>query len=232
MIGLYRPTTTYVYKVKYNSDSGKTERTENPNSKRSFTRKYVFPIHNESKVEVCKTVFKHTLRISDQRIAYALDKETVVDKRDKHEPHNKLSNASRNEIKDFIKKFPFYESHYTRKENTNRRYLSPSLNITLMYKLYANYCSQHTVNAASEYVFRQVFNSDFNLHFHPPLKETYKTWNSFKNKLDYLENEEEKQNIKEKHNEHLCLAERARENMNSDIDLSKESDNTYVISFD
>lgn len=68
----------------------KRKRPENPTSKRSFTRKYFFPIQNEGKVEVCKNYFKHTLRISDQRIANALDKETVVDKRGKHEPHNKL----------------------------------------------------------------------------------------------------------------------------------------------
>ena len=61
-----------------------------------------------------------------------------------------------------MSKFPCYQSHYSRQDNPNRKYLSPDLSISKMYALYKE---EQGEQAVSEWKYRQVFNSSFNLTF-------------------------------------------------------------------
>lgn len=215
----------------------KRKRTDKDISRRNFSHHYFFTDSQGIDREVCKNVFKqcHTLRISDQRIAHSLSKTFPADLRGKHEPHNKTRTSTIEHIRDFIKKFPAYQSHYSRKKNPHRLYLSPSLNLKIMYRLYLQSCNEQSpvIKPSSLYIFREVFNNDFNYHFHTPQKDTCKRCNIFKNKFDYASTEEEKLNYQQILNDHHILAEKARETMKSDVEASKQPDSdTYVICFD
>lgn len=155
-----------------------------------------FPKKN---VQVCKPYFLKTFQISDGRAFRALNKvrngqEPGSDFRGKQVSVNKLDEARLKILKDHITSFPAYESHYTRTHNPNNKYLSESLNIRLMYNEYKEHCSNFNTQLVlvSESMYRQVFNSDFNLHFHQPHKDTCVKCDIFKMKISICESEQEK----------------------------------------
>ena len=68
-------------------------------------------------------------------------------------------------MKEHIRSFPKYKSHYSRASNPHRQYLSPDLSITKMHVLYVDVCSTQGKHAVSEWVYRKIFNETFNLSF-------------------------------------------------------------------
>lgn len=65
-----------------------------------------------------------------------------IDQRGRHEPPNKTPPEKIQLVKEHIESFPAYESHYSRKDNPNRKYLSPLLSISKMYELFKDFCSE------------------------------------------------------------------------------------------
>lgn len=125
--------------------------TKNVDNKRNFTMIYYLPIDDGKEENVCKSFFKNIFCISfvlllpfcisDGRISRILAFKSIsttppIDQRGKHIPHNKTSDLKIQAVKDFISRFPSYESHYSREKSVNRKYLAPDLNIKCMYKLY------------------------------------------------------------------------------------------------
>lgn len=55
-----------------------------------------------------------------------------------------------------IKSFPCYQSHYTRKDNENKRYISPDLSIKKMYDLYKQKCESENKSPVKEKYYYQV----------------------------------------------------------------------------
>jgi len=152
--------------------------------RRKFTREYYLPVENGKDEKVCKNFFKKLFLLSDGRISRFIKSKMVSntpprDKRGKHTPFNKTDNLKIAEIKEFINKFPSYESHYSRIKNLNRKYLSPNLNLKMMYNLYKNDSS----SPVSFYIFQEVFNKQFNLHFHDPISDSCKKCDTFNMKL-------------------------------------------------
>nr|CAI5862621.1 unnamed protein product [Callosobruchus analis] len=45
------------------------------------------------------------------------------------------------------------------------------------------------------FIFREIFLTKFNLHFHAPINDSCKKYDLFENKLKYLVNEEEKRQL-------------------------------------
>ena len=120
---------------------------------------------------VCKTAFLSIFGVSNGRLGRALESQASsggvphTDKRGRHVPANKTPQEKLQFIKEHIEKFPCYESHYSRNENPNRKYLSPSLSIAKMYHLYKDHCTENGVVPVSEWKYREVFNTSFNLSF-------------------------------------------------------------------
>lgn len=76
---------------------------------------------------VCKQFFLCALDIFQKRFYNLISKirETGVpnaDHRGRHPPGNKLSDEKINLVKEHINSFPKFISHYTRKDNPNRKY--------------------------------------------------------------------------------------------------------------
>ena len=74
-----------------------------------------------------------------------------------------------------IDKFPTYESHYSRNQNPNMKYLGSELTISHMYSLYKEWCAQQKFNIVSKDKYFEVFGTNGNLGFSPPKSDTCKT---------------------------------------------------------
>lgn len=199
--------------------------------KRQYSREYYLPVGDKEE-KVCKQFFKKLFSVSDGRLTRLLKPKFLggtppQDRRGKHS-NKRTSDTSINQIKSFINKFPCYESHYSRIKNLNRKYLSPNLNLNIIYKLYKNEVSE----PVSIYVFRDVFNKQFNLHFHSPISDSCKKCDYFNMKLKCLTNDDEKSIIETERELHHRKAESAREAMKLDAREAKENNNITCIAFD
>lgn len=203
-------------------------------SRREKTRLYYLTLENGNKVKVCKAFFKNVFQISDGRITRALRNKATggtppVDRRGKHIPSNKTSEEKLNEVKQFINRFPSYQSHYSRKKNPERRYLAPDLCLSKMYNLY----KEQTETPVSNFIFRYIFHKDFNLHFHPPVSDSCKRCDMFEMKLKSTNDPELLTQINVDRELHQRKADKARDGMKFDAEMGKESQNDVtVIAFD
>ena len=126
-------------------------------------------------VAVCRKFFLGILQISWGRLYRVLTKKDVTDVLDKREKASSV-----NKIDDFgviahISSFPSYQSHYTRKNNPDTKYLHPDLNIRKMYDLYVEKCVVEQKSTVKKKYYYHVFSSKFNLRFKPPSKDTCKS---------------------------------------------------------
>ena len=79
-------------------------------------------------------------------------------------PANKTAEADISAVNAHISSFPQYKSHYSRKSSPHNMFLSPSLSIQKMYRLYKK-CEKDNKHPVSEWVYRKVFRESFNLAF-------------------------------------------------------------------
>ena len=89
----------------------------------------------------------------------------MQDQRGRHPPAKKTDANVLKHVNDHIESFPHYTSHYSRKDNPNKLYLSPDLSLSKMYSLYKTHCEEQGYNIASEWVYRREFNEKHNLSF-------------------------------------------------------------------
>lgn len=107
-----------------------------------------------------------------------------IDQRGRQSSVNKTPVNKIAELKEFIAKFPAYESHYTRHKSENRRFLSPDLSLERMYSLY----KESVLEPLSSFMFSKIFNECFNLRFHAPISDSCKRCDLFHNKIKCAEN--------------------------------------------
>lgn len=97
-------------------------------------------------------------------------------------PSNKTPENKIQIVKNFINKFPKYESHYTLHKSTNRMFLAPDLSLPKLISLYKE-DTPHS-EQVSNFMFRKVFNEQFNLSFHAPITDSCKKCDIFKIKIE------------------------------------------------
>ena len=74
-------------------------------------------------------------------------------------------------VRQHIATFPAMESHYCRQSHSSqRKFLDSTLNVDRMYQTYAASMKEH-VQPVSSSLYRDIFNTDFNLSFHTPKKD-------------------------------------------------------------
>ena len=88
-----------------------------------------------------------------------------LDARGHKEPPNKTSEENLAFVRSHIESFPVYESHYSRSDNPDRKYLSPDLSVVKMHYLYKEKCDKEEQRAVSDWVYRKIFNEEYNLSF-------------------------------------------------------------------
>ena len=190
---------------------------------------YALPDENGCDQIVCKSFFKQTLSVTDGKISLALKRKEqtgtpIADRRGKHPPHNKTKIEDQQFLCDFIKLFPSYESHYSRKDNMNRKYLSPTLNMSIMYREYKKKCLDSSKQPLSLFMFRHIFNTQFNLHFHTPHTDTCQKCDSLNAEIKSTGISEDRKHAASIELElHQRKAEAAKQNKNYDVLKAKAS---------
>lgn len=207
-------------------------------SRRKYSRCFCLPDERGTDVIVCKRFFLKSFGISNGRLSRALKGKEKgspphKDQRGKAPPANKTPDEKVKRVETFIQNFPSYASHYGREKAGTRRYLSPDLNITIMYDLYKTELEKESQPApVSAFVFRKIFNENFNLHFHPPITDSCRRCDEFQVKLKQATGEERRKLEFEKELHHR-KAEAARDGMKMDAERGKNTDNDVtVIAFD
>lgn len=110
------------------------------------------------------------------------------------------------EVKDFIEKFPAYGSHFALHKSTNRKYMTSVLNIIKLYTLY----TEQVTNPVSSFVFRKIFNEEFNLSFHPLVSDSCRKCDAYDIKIKEAESEAHRNNLKQELKLHQRKAISAR----------------------
>ncbi|CAH2009717.1 unnamed protein product [Acanthoscelides obtectus] len=102
------------------------------------------------------------------------------DKRIDSKPHNITPIAIKQQVMSHIDSFPKIESHYCRRDS-KKEYLSPELNISIMYRLYQEYCEENDMSPVSRFVYQSIFHEhDPPLSFYKPKKDQCTVCNVFK----------------------------------------------------
>lgn len=119
-----------------------------------------------SQVEVWKASFCALHGIKEARLKKkALHfSGTVQDNRGRHDSHKKLDDSIRNAIRLHIESFPARESHYSRADNKERKYLDSKLSVTEMYRMFQADHPEYN-GQKLEWVYRDIFNYEFNISF-------------------------------------------------------------------
>lgn len=122
----------------------------------------------------------NTSAISEQLVSTTLSKfcesTNIIkpDQRGKHLPANKTLAQIIECIKNHISSFPRYTSHYSR-SRSKRDYLGPELNIAKTYSFFVAYCKAGGLSEDKifqEWLYRKIFNEEFNLSFYLPNNDT------------------------------------------------------------
>ena len=148
-------------------------------SRRKWTVSYSLPQRqadgSTKAVKVCKTFFHHTLGITDRTVSTVHKKLSAIgicmeDLRGRHNNRpNRATENQQSDIRKHIESFQPIESHYCRKDS-GKQYLPANLTVSKMYEAYTENCPLSEVPASIN-VYRRIFNEEYNLSFHTPLKD-------------------------------------------------------------
>lgn len=206
-------------------------------SKKNKSVSNTYFLNNKNKEEaVCKTFFLNTLSISDMFTRYVLKKTGDIglvegDLRGHHTPPNKRPPETLEVIKSHIRKYPTYESHYSR-ERSQRKYLGNHLNISKMYNMYVEDCQKDGTNPEKKWLFFKVFNEEFNYSFHLPDNDTCDTCDKIDCCIKNEKSDEKLKELKQQKEDHLEEASLRYTLKREDKLNAKESENIKVITAD
>lgn len=142
-----------------------------------FTYKYFLRSGSSTvKEQVCKTFFLNTLAISQMRISYFYEKMRCVETgvpiapKSGKNPKNVIEESRLELVRAHIDSFPRIPSHYCR-ETTKKEYLEKLLNLTKMYGLYQDWCTESDVQPVKQHKYTEIFYNDFDIGFQAPKKD-------------------------------------------------------------
>lgn len=216
------------------------ERCRSEGRKKSRMTSRSFYFHNEGeRIQVCQRMFLNTLSITEKYVSTVLKKTAdagvvLRDERGKHTPANKSADVIIEGIRSHIDKYPAYESHYSR-EKSKRKYLGPELNLSLMYKMYFDEGKKnntHEKSVGSEWLYRKIFNEEFNISFHPPTNDTCDTCDTFKVSIHDERNSTAKDTLQQQHQDHLKEANVRYTLKSADKERARSATGEHVVMFD
>lgn len=186
--------------------------------------------------EVCFKFFLKCLQVSSSSVYRAIKSvaknEIAIERRGQF-PTRKTKESDLLFVKKFIRKFPSYPSHYGAPKS-NKRYLNPNMNIKRMYKEYCIVCKFQKRKIVSEWKFSYVFNTCFNLTFHPRRVDTCRKCDKFKAEIQSERtNTVKKLFLVQQRNEHWRIVRQTKKIFNETKNMVRdESNNAEMLVFD
>jgi hypothetical protein len=175
---------------------------------------YLFKLRNQGhEIMVCKTAFINLHGITSARlrriqISLVMTGASPKDLRGRHKNRpTEYSTEPLNLIEMHINSFQPRQSHYTRRKNPERMYLSESLTIKDMHRMFvAEYCLNIPYN-----VYWHIFRTKFNIKFGYPRSDTCAECDSLLHKLNAKDiTDEEKDRLLTQKELHLRKSEAFR----------------------
>ena len=189
----------------------------NTNKHRNITARY-----KVNQVRCCKKAFMNLHAITQSKVDHLVGQAKAGEitvrpsMKGKHKIRpNKISEERINKVKEHIALFPAERSHYSRTQNPNRMYLSPTLTIEEMHAQYKIWIETTNVQPVSSCMYRNIFCNEFNLGFGTPRSDTCSRCDSGI--------------MSETHNKN---ADDAFEQQRKDRALAKEEPGIHYITFD
>ena len=209
---------------------------------RSNSFSYHLRLRSGTTVQVCKKVFQHAHGISKRRVEQ-LCKKIVSgilfsgDGRGKHNNRpNRVDLTLKDRVREHILSFPCQESHYSRSSNTKRKYLPEGLSIARMYR---QYLEKYETNLGGgekpqvkEYLYRKIFNTEFNFGFGYPRSDTCEKCDQLKLAIEAAQSVEEQTELQKEQAEHQEKASQGYQFLHSDSKRSERDPESLVIAFD
>ena len=151
-----------------------------------------------------------------------------------HGHHKKLNDEIRQTIRQHISSFPARESHYSRADNRKRIYLTSDLNISEIFRLFLQ---QHPdmKTIAKEWIYRDIFNYEFNISFGFPRTDVCDTCEKFNADIKFAtvnRNNDLVLKLRTEHEVHKRKGDAFYEQIREDKHLALSSDDTQVIAMD
>lgn len=206
---------------------------------RNLTGEYSFVDENGVKQQVCRHFFMNCLQVTPSRIYSALktlkNNPGANELRGAHPSYRKTNPEDVEAVKGFIRAIPCYESHYGR-SSSKKKYLSPELNVIKLYREYRNlieFKNQTNIRkdkVLSEYMFRHIFNTQFNLAFKRRKTDTCKVCDEYENRFrSSVVPPQAKNDIKKQKEIHLELVKATVENFKKNVENALNSEGQITI---
>lgn len=208
-----------------------------PMKKRNVTCEYNLLDSAGNVQQVCRNFFMNCLQVSMTRIHSALNmaktNPSARENRGRTAPANKTTEDMKSTVIKFIESIPAYQSHYGRAKS-QKKYLHHNLNIVKLYREYKRVMEFRQQNSVSEYVFRGIFNTEFNLSFKRRHSDTCKTCDGFQTSLSSsIVPFDVKDSFVKQRDIHMKLVESTNANFRKDvIDAIGSMAKTVVLTFD
>nr|CAH7744923.1 unnamed protein product [Callosobruchus chinensis] len=181
---------------------------------RKTSRIYYLKDTKGARHRVCQKFFCATFAISHRVVETCVKSmsDTGVfighDKRIHSKPPNATSAEVKQQVKKHIDLFPRIESHYCRRDS-KKEYLSPELNISVMYRLYIEFCEANNLSPVSRFVYQAIFHEyDPPLSFYKPKKDQCSVCNVFKASQNKESLRVDYENHKRREKESLLMKEK------------------------
>lgn len=203
---------------------------------KNFTNKYYLSDRFGKQHQVCLTFLLNCLQIARSRMHSAArtitSNETAKQNRGRF-PTRKTNESDITFVKEFIDKFPKYESHY-KISRSNRKYLSPFLNIKTLYREYCSKCNLERMKPLSEWKFRQIFGTEFNLSFARLKVDTCRKCDMLNILIQSQKHTSiQRNNFEQQRKEHLELVQELKDEFRETVELARNPENkTEVYTFD
>ncbi len=223
-----------------------------PAEKSGFS--FTYSLRNEKgiNVTVCQRAFCAVHGFGPKRLLVLRRKITSdesttgiePDRRGKHSNRHVVSDEVRELVRDHIRSFPARQSHYSRKDNSGRVYLSAELSIV---RLYRDFLQKHDPEyieleeenrrreimhqppqtlrkpLVSEHFYHDIFVTEFNIHFGYPRSDTCSRCDDLTLQIEEASSESEKVQLQEKLDAHQTRAEAGYNSFRYDRELCHKS---------
>lgn len=177
---------------------------------------------------VCQSFFLAVLNISQRTIYYFFKNNfdpvvhaPIPSKKGKH-VKKKTSEIQLQCVRAHIEKFPCVDSHYVRAKS-EKQYLESGLTLMKMYRMYLD---ENRNNAVKYNIYRNIFNTEYNLGFFKPKKDQCDIHLKYENLSEPTLQE------KQIFDKHVKLNDSAKQRKAGDKILVKENKNIALICYD
>ena len=158
--------------------------------------------------------------------------------------HQSVGEDTRDKIRAHILSYPTRHSHYSRKDNSHKVYLSPELSITRLHRAFLEqydpeYLQLEEENRklriahkpikklrkpfVTEHLYHDIFVSEFNIHFGYPRTDTCSTCDRLSVTIDVTPPGEERTLLEKELSKHQQLSQNGYDSLRYDRQLSRSS---------